>query len=577
MLYTNGESDSPQRVAVYARVSSEEQKKNQSIETQRVYARKWLDLEKDRGELMEVAGEYLDDGVSGTDPLEERPGGKSLLHDAKEGKFNKLVFYKIDRLGRDPRLLLNAVHTLADLGVTVKSLTEPFDTVTPQGRFMLNMFASVAGLERDTIIERSVMGTDHWAREGVWLGGITPYGYRKEGDKKNARLVVSEDSLGGVGMTEAEVVRVIYHLCADEGWSTVKIANHLNALGIPPAYTKDNREKTPTGGRKEGKRKEKTSGIWSPSRIRNLIVSTTYKGVHIYGKRSTRNRELIHRKVPAIVPEATWDRAQDTMQSNRHARTWNAKRQYLLRGLIHCQECGLTYHGTASRGPNGKPKAYYTCGGKTAYRSKFSGRCPSKAVNAEWLEGEIWNDIEGFLRNPGEVLDRLADSQEAAQDESTSLTEEKTALEYAEQGKQGERNRILDLYRRNTINLVDLERQMETIAVEENLVKQRIDALRELQSTQESRHHHLENAEELLKELRQKTANPLSSEIRRQIAEALVASITVVTRKEGPVKEAQVTVTYCFDPPESSGAINHTGIRSWQRQFESRTLTLTTR
>ena len=141
----------------------------------------------------------------------------------------------------------------------------------------------------------------------------------------------------------------------------------------------------------------------------------------------------------------------------------------------------------------------------------------------------------------------------------------KTSPDHALEGKKAERDRILTLYRRNIIGLADLERQMDTIAAEESLVQQRVASLMELQSNQEARQQHLETAEELLERLRQKLASPLPFEVKRQIAEALVASITIDTRQTDTAKEAQVTVTYCFDPPDGGGALNRTDMGSLPR------------
>ena len=79
--------------------------------------------------------------------------------------------------------------------------------------------------------------------------------------------------------------------------------------------------------------------------MRNLIVSTTYMGRHEYGKRSpTKGRKLITRAVPAIVDDATWKKAQETLQANFLFCRRGAKTQYLLRGLIKCGLCGLDLH-----------------------------------------------------------------------------------------------------------------------------------------------------------------------------------------------------------------------------------------
>src|SRR5262249_24329935 len=271
-----------QWVAIYARVSSEEQRENQTIQTQIDTAKRWVEFQRLVNKPMEVYDLYLDDGVSGTIPFVQRPAGKRLLHDAINGNFSLILVYKIDRLGRDPRDILNSAHQLDSIGVAVKSLTEEFDMSTPSGKFMFNIFAAAAGFARDTQIERSIEGTNHWAREGIWLGGIVPYGFYVAGQKKQARLVVSEALLPDLTLSEADIVRLIYGMLAEEGLSCVKIAEHLNALGIPPAYTKDHRQIARKGP--NGKRKEHTAGVWRPSRIRNLVVNPVYKGEHLYGR-----------------------------------------------------------------------------------------------------------------------------------------------------------------------------------------------------------------------------------------------------------------------------------------------------
>src|SRR5689334_7827659 len=97
--------------AIYLRVSTEEQRDRQSIETQRDFATRYCDLHS-----IPISGFYADDGVTGTLALADRPEGKRLLEDAKLGRFESVLVYKLDRLGRDPRLLLNAINDLEVLG-----------------------------------------------------------------------------------------------------------------------------------------------------------------------------------------------------------------------------------------------------------------------------------------------------------------------------------------------------------------------------------------------------------------------------------------------------------------------------
>ena len=103
--------------------------------------------------------------------------------------------------------------------------------------------------------------------------------------------------------------------------------------------------------------------MWRPGRVRGLITSKTYMGIHEFGKRSTSGRPVISRPVPAIVTEPTWKKAQATLKANFLFGKRNARNQYLLRGLIKCGLCGLTYIGVAANRPNGKREFYYRCNG----------------------------------------------------------------------------------------------------------------------------------------------------------------------------------------------------------------------
>src|SRR5579883_96881 len=181
------------KAALYLRVSTEEQREKQSIATQRTFAESYCAANN-----ISVYAWYEDDGVSGMIPLDLRLAGSRLLADARAGKFDTILVYRLDRFGREPRLILNAVNDLESLGIQVKSMTEPFDTGNPAGRFLLTILSAVAGLERDTIIQRSMEGTNRLAREGAWLGGIVPYGYHVVGKDRNARLVVSEQAIPGL-------------------------------------------------------------------------------------------------------------------------------------------------------------------------------------------------------------------------------------------------------------------------------------------------------------------------------------------------------------------------------------------
>jgi site-specific DNA recombinase len=135
-----------QRVGLYSRVSTEDQTDRGTIKGQRDFLTNFAQLYG-----LEVSGEYVDDGFSGTLPLGDRPDGRRLLEDANQGRFGVVLVYRLDRLGRSLSALLEANAALEALGVTIRSATEPFDTSTPIGRFLFQLLGSLAELEKSTI------------------------------------------------------------------------------------------------------------------------------------------------------------------------------------------------------------------------------------------------------------------------------------------------------------------------------------------------------------------------------------------------------------------------------------------
>src|SRR5262245_52262136 len=107
------------RAVLYARVSTEEQRERQTIQNQLDYAAPWCQREG-----IQLVGIYKDDGVSGTLPFEEREEGSRLLEDAKAKKFDIVLVYKLDRLGRADLVLHIARHHLEILGLGLRSMTE---------------------------------------------------------------------------------------------------------------------------------------------------------------------------------------------------------------------------------------------------------------------------------------------------------------------------------------------------------------------------------------------------------------------------------------------------------------------
>jgi DNA invertase Pin-like site-specific DNA recombinase len=146
------------RAAAYARVSTLDQEpENQLRELRRyVEARGW------------AAVEYVDRGVSGS--KDRRPALDQLLADAKRRRFDVLVCWRLDRLGRNLRHLITLLDDLQALGVAFVSLAEGIDATTPAGKLQMHILGAIAEFERERIRERVLAGLQRARAQGRRLG-----------------------------------------------------------------------------------------------------------------------------------------------------------------------------------------------------------------------------------------------------------------------------------------------------------------------------------------------------------------------------------------------------------------------
>lgn len=546
----------------YLRVSSDEQRERATIETQRVEIQKYAAAHD-----ITLSAWYADDGWSGRKlSMSKRPDGARPLADATAGGFQTVIVYRVDRLGRG-RKLLASLDELESAGVRyIISITDArqYDIREPNDEFYLTMLSGVSGHEANMFLRHSKDATNRLALEGAWLGGIVPYGYHVEGEGRTARLFVSETLLPRCSLSEAGVIRLIYRRTVEDNWPCLRIADELNALAVPPAYVRDGREVL------RGKRVVRTQGIWRPGRIRNMLVNTTYMGVHRYGKRSTdEERELIERAVPAIVDATTWERAQAALRAHLRFSARNAKRQYLLRGLITCGCCGLTYSGTGYKEyGTERVKTYYKCNGAAQLRGIFGSqgkKCPSKAINGERLEAEVWADLDEFMRNPDDVLVELAEQLHGEETRADQMRDALAGLKMQFGAKQAERDTMLALYRRGRIDAAALDRQLDQIAEEEGDLRVLVTEQESALSQADRIESDLRSAEALLREARERLDDSPDFATRQDIVRLFVERVTVVTNERGH-KEANARVSYRFKR-QSRGAppsiTTRTGRGSW--------------
>lgn len=160
------------QAAIYSR-KSKFTGKGESIENQVQFCKEYC-----LSHSIEIYNVYEDEGFSGGNV--KRPEYQQMLKDAKNKKFNILICYRLDRISRNISNFSNLITELDELNINFVSIREQFDTSTPLGRAMMYISSVFAQFERETIAERIKDNMHQLARNGRWLGGKCPIGFKSE-------------------------------------------------------------------------------------------------------------------------------------------------------------------------------------------------------------------------------------------------------------------------------------------------------------------------------------------------------------------------------------------------------------
>lgn len=355
------------RAAAYGRVSSDRQKKEATIKTQIRTIQEWVGRQ---GGEYEVVAWYLDEGVTGTVPLEQRPRGRQLIADAIAGNFETILIYDGDRVSREEHIWPLFKVQMQNAGINVISVTEGWNTADDMGSFMAGISALLGAEDRKKMLKRMRDGRVRAAMEGKWPYAVPTYGYRVV----NGYLAIEVE--------ESEVVKRIYDMYTTQRMGIVPIANALNREGIPtPAVNK-------------GQKRESTER-WRRIAIHRILVNPVYTG-EIECTFSFHDKP-IPIKVPTVIDVPTWQQAKQIRESRWTVRTRNS---HLLAGLVKCGHCGLSCSILVN-----KFGRYYRCNGKYMETRGEGITCPgSPYTNADKLEAAVWEMIEEWARNPGQIL-----------------------------------------------------------------------------------------------------------------------------------------------------------------------------
>jgi len=326
-------TDSLVRCAIYTRVSTEEQaKEGYSLPAQEERLRSHA---KNHGWV--VYKVYVDDGYSAN--TKNRPALKRLIFDGSLKRFDVVPAYKIDRLSRSLRALIDIVAELNQFDIGFKSCTELIDTTRPEGRLMFHQFGSFAQYERELISQRTSFGMIKRLKQGLW-NGLPPYGYRIV----KGKLVLEPK--------EADLVKRIFQWYLQRNMGVVSISRELNDSGIKP---------------QKGAR-------WNRNRIYKMITNPLYAGFVRWGGEMAKG---IHEP---IIDKKDFDCVQKTLHQRNH-KTRQLRGPNYLTGLVKCGKRSASMHVTH---PGVEPKTrfkYYVCNNRYNFKS-----CDQEYIRADILK-----------------------------------------------------------------------------------------------------------------------------------------------------------------------------------------------
>lgn len=434
----------PKKAVLYARVSSDLQKKEKTIESQILELRKQIDL---AGNVL--VKEYTDDGYSGA--RLDRPAMDELRKDIKTGLFEVIYFLNTDRIARE--VTYQTIIIAEILKYKKQIIINGKDYVhNPENKFTLTVLGAVAELERAKIIERVVRGKDMKLAQKLYSGrGCNIYGYNyihKTPSTPSGRLEVNEE--------EAKTVRLLFEEYSKKEVGWITLTRRLE---------------------KEGHLTKSGNTVWSVPKIKCILKNDAYSGMMYFNKFRI-NREyanpvngtiktvtkLIHRDrsewvgipVPPIVSQELFNKVREKIENNIK-RYRNPKRTQLLSNLISCGSCGSAYFASRRYGRKklkSGERIYevttYCCNLRFRSREHLPKsvvvRCKNRLISSHILEEKVLEAIGTIMTNPEELRKRIESLQGRKQNALLRLKRKLQKTDKELTATHQKKQRIMDLY-----------------------------------------------------------------------------------------------------------------------------------
>jgi site-specific DNA recombinase len=457
--------------AIYARVSSPGQRKDQTIASQTAACR-----EHAAARRLEVCREWVfeDEGCSGATLV--RPGLERLRDLIAQVPVEVVVCYAPDRLARKFAYQALLVEEFTRAGTRVEFVRGPRGD-SPEDQLLVQFQGMFAEYEKAQLMERYRRGKTYRARAGsVNVLSGAPFGYRFM--RKTPDCGAVYEIVAG----EAALVAELFRRYVDEGASVAQLTRWLTATGTPTRTGKTRWDRSVVWGMLRnpayagtaafGKTRavHEPAGLNRRARLEGRLTPRPVRTV------DTAPDEQITIPVPAIIDRATFDRAAQRLEDNKRFAARNTKVVCLLQGLAACASCGYGYYRSQATTTAGNKIYYYRCLGSDNYRYPGGRVCTNKPVRADYLDAVVWDHITGLLADPTLIRAEIDQRLEHART-SDPATRERARLEHALAAAGTAITRMIAAYQEQLITIDELRARMPDLRARQANLRGQLDAL----------------------------------------------------------------------------------------------------
>jgi site-specific DNA recombinase len=366
------------KIGLYPRVSTKEAaKKEEGSITSQIHRLKMRVEDKNRyndgkwGKIVEI---YEEPGISGKNT--NRPAFQKMLRDVKAGRIDTVMVTELSRISRSVTDFLNFVEELSNLGADFICLQYDFDTTSPAGKVFMTIIMALAQFERELTVERIKNNIYARSLRGLLSGGRPFLGYDKD-PTRSGSLVVNEQ--------ETELVKEIFNLYLKIG-SVSSVAKELNDKGFK------NKKWITREGNVQGGTK------FTHSAIHNTLTHLAYIGKKEINKgnkdkdqndlKPEERYSIVDSSWEPVIDKAVFNKVKKKLDANK-AISHKATHDYILSGLLYCDECGSPLFGQASTGRTAK-HYYYS-------HSKNKG-CKLNRIPVDKIEDKVRKTLFSLIR-----------------------------------------------------------------------------------------------------------------------------------------------------------------------------------